>query len=66
MADARSQELPLVGSGEHDWTNILSRWGVLEYDTKLASILRFIGWLGILSTFLWVAYQWWQDSRLNS
>ena len=27
VADARSQELPLVGGGEHDWANILSSLG---------------------------------------
>ena len=28
MKDARAQQLPLVG-GDHDWTEIFSRWGVL-------------------------------------
>ena len=43
IADARSQILPLVGGGENDWTNILSHWGVLLYDTTLATILRIVG-----------------------
>jgi hypothetical protein len=36
MADARAQILPLVGGGEHDWTNIFSRWDVLASDTLIA------------------------------
>jgi len=66
MADARSQELPLVGGGEHDWTNILSRWGVLQYDTTLATILRVIGWLGLFLTLVWITYLWWQDKKTYS
>ena len=58
MADARTQALPLVGSGDHDWTNILSRWGVLEYDTMLANILSIFGWAGIFLTFAFVVFLW--------
>ncbi|MFC1958107.1 hypothetical protein ACFLVQ_00880 [Chloroflexota bacterium] len=63
MADARSQLLPLVGGGEHDWTMILSRFGVLQYDTMLATILRVMGWLGLCLTLAFVAYLWWQDKK---
>ena len=30
--DARAQELPLVGGGEHDWAYLLGRFGWLPYD----------------------------------
>jgi len=63
MADARSRMLPLVGGGEHDWTNILTRWGVLQYDTTLATILRIMGWTGLFLTLLWISYLWWQDKK---
>ena len=36
MADARAQELPLVGNGDHDWTEIFSRWNVLPLDERIA------------------------------
>ena len=39
MADARAQVLPLVGNGEHDWTEIFSRWGVLRRDTGIAGFV---------------------------
>jgi hypothetical protein len=53
MADARSQVLPLVGNGEHDWTEILNRWGILNQDTQLAGSLRFFAWVGVLLVYRW-------------
>ena len=45
VADARAQALPLVGGGEHDWANILSRWRALEHDATMATILVVMGWV---------------------
>jgi hypothetical protein len=58
MADARAHELPLVGSGDHDWTTIFTRWGLLNYDTSIADIVRVFSWLGLILTMLFVIYQW--------
>ena len=66
VADARSQELPLLGGGEHDWANILSRWGALQYDSTLATILIVIVWLGLFSTLVWTTYLWWHTKKLYS
>jgi hypothetical protein len=65
MADARAQVLPLVGGGEHDWTNIFSRWGVLTHDTQIATVVRTVGWVGMGTACLWVLWRWWKskDSR---
>ena len=63
MADARAQVLPLVGGGEHDWTNIFSRWGLLHYDTKIASVVSTLGWLGMITMWLWVIWRWHSDRR---
>lgn len=57
MADARSQILPLVGNGEHDWTEIFSRWGVLNWDTNIAGVMRLTGWLLVIAAGLWLAYR---------
>ncbi len=57
MADARSQVLPLAGNGEHDWTEIFSRWGVLEWDTGIAALVRLAGWLLIIGAGLWLWYR---------
>src|SRR5437588_9340400 len=45
MADARAMELPLVTTGdsdfvEHDFHAIFSSLGVLDYDTKIAAVVR--------------------------
>jgi hypothetical protein len=35
IRDARAQELPLVGAGEHDWAELLGRAGWLQHDQDL-------------------------------
>jgi len=60
MADARAMALPLVTTGdpdlvEHDWHTIFSSLGVLQYDTRIAAMVAFFGWCGMLATVLWLA-----------
>ena len=55
MSDARSQALPLVGGGEHDWTAIFNRWGALASDKKVAHVTSTLGWILILAS---VAVVW--------
>lgn len=62
MADARARILPLVTTGdpefvEHDWFKIFSGMGVLDYDTTIAGVVRFLGWLGMIAVVLWFALQ---------
>ena len=59
MADARAMILPLVTAGdsdyvEHDWHTIFSSLGVLQYDTKIAAVVSFLGWCGMLATVGWL------------
>ncbi len=61
LADARRLALPLVGGGDHDWNTILSRWGLLQYDTQLAGEVRAVAWLGIAASCGWLAWRAWQD-----
>lgn len=58
VADARSQILPLVGGGEHDWTHLLGRWGLLAQDQAIGQILHAIGWLGMVACWAWLAWRW--------
>jgi hypothetical protein len=44
VADARAQELPLVGGGEHDWFYLLSATGHLNSDLGIARFVRLVGW----------------------
>jgi hypothetical protein len=63
MADARAQELPLAGGGQHDWLHIFSRWGMLEADTTVARATRVLGWLGFAACVLWLAWRFYDDNR---
>jgi hypothetical protein len=40
VADARAEELPLVGGGEHDWAFLLTEWGLLARDLAIAQTVR--------------------------
>lgn len=61
MADARAQELPLVGGGDHDWNTIFDRWNVLAYDTRIATFVKIIGWSGMAAACAWVVWRWVRD-----
>lgn len=52
MADAQAQILPLVGGGEHDWTQIFSAWHVLPHCLAIAKITGALGWMGWLACVL--------------
>lgn len=62
MADARAQVLPLVTTGdpdfaEHDFYRIFTNLGVLSYDTKIAAVVRLLGWCGMIGVVIWFARQ---------
>jgi hypothetical protein len=62
MADARAMALPLVTTGdpefaEHDFHAIFSSLGVLDYDTKIAALVRLVGWCGMIGIVIWFARQ---------
>jgi len=56
MKDARAQMLPLAGGGEHDWTEIFSRWGVLAHDVGIGNTFRLCG-LGLVAYAVWWAWR---------
>jgi hypothetical protein len=60
MSDARSQALPLVGGGEHDWTAIFNRWGALMHDKQVARVTSTLGWILMLTSVGWL---WWSAVR---
>lgn len=63
LGDARRQELPLVGGGEHDWAYLLGRWGLLEYDRSIAAFLVLVSWAGWLTIWGAIACWWWQGEQ---
>jgi hypothetical protein len=65
MADARAMVLPLVTTGdpdhvEHDWNTIFSSLGVLQYDTTIAGVIRFVGWCGMIGSVVWLVWRGWK------
>jgi len=59
-ADARAQELPLVGGGEHDWTRILSRWGALNADLRVGKTFHTLGVGAMLVAVVGLALVWYR------
>ncbi len=63
VADARAQELDLVGFGEdpqHDWTYLLGRMHGLQHDTAIAGGLRAVALVVLLASLgfgAWVLLQ---------
>jgi len=63
MADARALDLPLVsaegGDGDiiHDWNAIFAQLNLLPYDTRIAAVVRVLGWLGMIAVPLWFAWR---------
>ena len=58
IADARAQERPLVGGGEHDWLWLLDEWSILEHDLTIAARVHGIGALivvGAAAAGVWLA-----------
>jgi hypothetical protein len=43
VRDARTEALPLVGGGEHDWAFLLDRAGWLQHDQGLAGFVYLVG-----------------------
>jgi len=37
-ADARTQELPLLGNGKHDWNYLLNETNLLNFDAEIGNI----------------------------
>jgi len=62
MADSRRMELQYVTVGdpdfaEHDWATMFTQMGVIQFDTRIASVVRALGWLGMIAVTLWF---WWR------
>ena len=53
VADAQTQELPLVGGGEHDWAYLLGELGLLRQDRLIADVVHFVGVILLIGSSLW-------------
>jgi hypothetical protein len=64
VADARTEELPLVGGGEHDWAFLLNAAGWLEQDLTIARTVHRVG-IALFVLGLWLGFRAanWQQPR---
>ena len=60
MADARAMQLPLVGGGEHDWTQLFYQFGLLgeESVSRVSGATHHLGVLVMLAAVAWVVFPW--------
>ena len=67
MGDARAMSLPLVspfGAGViHDWNYLLTRMGLLRYDTMLASLVRCLAVVFMLAGIIFGGWLVWKMIR---
>ena len=67
LGDARAMQLPLIGGMDpelaHDWREILGRWGLIAWDTRLASLLVFAAWCAGLAIATWLLLRWQAGER---
>ncbi|MGA7626131.1 MAG: hypothetical protein WB630_19630 [Candidatus Acidiferrales bacterium] len=68
MADARAQDLPLTTVGDsddviHDWNYMFGKFGLLPRDIEIASVVRFIGWLGMIAVAIWLIWRGLNDVK---
>ena len=53
VRDARTQLLPLVGGGEHDWAYLLWQLGLLQHDQGIGR------WIHAIGVLIFVFSVWW-------
>ena len=65
VRDARAQELPLVGGGEHDWAILLANWDWLSRDHTLADAVHLLGVLLYLAAIIggWILLRHESDAQ---
>jgi hypothetical protein len=66
IADARARVLPLVGGGEHDWTYLLGKMGLLQHDVAIGKFLNVIALLIFVAAAAWPwLCQWWNNRKAH-
>ena len=71
VGDASTEALPLVGfsdNPEHDWSTLLTAWGVLNHDTEIATAVRafaFLAWAGSIALGAWLCWRMWRARKAS-
>jgi hypothetical protein len=53
MATARTMDIQLVGSGDHDWEIMFTHWNLLVHDQQIGRATQALGWIGMIAVVLW-------------
>jgi len=56
-ADARTQVLPLLGNGKHDWNYLLNEMNLLNFDTEIGNIFFGIAILFFVLAIIFPAHR---------
>jgi hypothetical protein len=62
MKDAPTEELPLLGGGEHDWAFLMRKWDLMHRAQDIAEVFYWIGLLTMLGTLLILAWWTWKPT----
>jgi hypothetical protein len=57
MATARTMDIQLVGSGDHDWEILFSRSNLLVHDQAIGHTVQAFGWFGMVAVVVWFAFR---------
>jgi hypothetical protein len=57
MATARTMDIQVVGSGDHDWEIVFSHWNLLVRDQQIGHATQALGWIGMIATLAWFAFR---------
>lgn len=64
VKDARTQYLPLVGGGIHDWNYLLGEMNLLKYDQTLGGLFYFAGLIMMIGALaLGFRYSWEKENN---
>jgi len=56
MATARTLDIHLVGSGDHDWEILFTHWNLLLDDQRIGHATQALGGLGMTVTVAWFVW----------
>jgi hypothetical protein len=62
MATARTMDIQLIGSGDHDWEILFTHLNILVHDQQIGHSVQVLGWLGMLASVAWFAYRAFRQS----
>lgn len=68
IADAQVQILPLLGGGQHDWTYLLGRLGILSYAEEIGTGVFVIGVTGMtvaIGVMGFMTYKYFDNRRIK-